>query len=590
MSARVYEFPVTLPTYTSELSSRLAQLFEGGKVPLYPYTCFVETHAKSTPRTYKMLALENRHLRVLVAPELGGRVWSIRDKRLKAPLCREGIGAELLFDNRTVKPYRVEPRNSWISAGIEYNFPVAHSHTSVEPVGSRTFEANGRAYVEVGEVERRLGLSWVVRLSLGEDDAFLTQETFLSNPGSRSAPWHFWSNCAIDGFDDTEFIYPAASIVTHGTYDDLTKWPCNLSFLKNREGMLGLFWVDHTDIYFGAFHHNLGYGVMHLADPKVVPGMKLWSFGKQGTREWAKLLGDEDRGYAEIQSGAFKTQDEVGLLKPGESKYFIEFWMGARSPEEIRHAVLPKPVLSAPPPQPLGMAHIPECQRWLTVLEAHRKNAPAALPDYDPADLDWPPTGLELEAALRWAAQQSKNYRTALGTWLTARGEYAKAMEVLLGSEDPFGKRVLGLTAWHFERDFPKARAIFESLDFTEIGYRLDHDALLAHSGDQAAREKNLAALPTDDDRVVERIADRLVAVNRPKEAVELLLGRKWLRQHERFIRTDIWRRARAALGAAQDPVPNELCEDLVPPVSSKPTPHGPLDGVLRKSPDLPKA
>lgn len=588
MAARAFPYPLTLPTYRSQLASRLAPLFEGEKAPLYPYTYFVRTEKESRPHTYQMWALENAHIRALIAPELGGRVYSLRDKRLRTPEGREGPGAELLYDNRSIKPYRIEPRNSWISAGIELNFPIAHSHTSLEPVASRAYEADGRAYVEVGETERRLGLTWLVRFSLGENDTFLTQETFLHNPTPRSCQWHFWTNAGVDGFDDTEFIYPKATVHVHGSKTERGVWPSDWKFLGDREGMLGLFWIDQTDIYFGAFQHRLGVGLMHLADPAVVQGMKMWTFGKDGTREWADLLSDDHRGYAEVQSGAFKTQEELGTFAPGEGAYFIEFWTGAASPEDYRKAVLPKPKLTAPPPQWFGMEHIPEARRWLALDIAHQRNAPSEIPEYDPAETDWPPTGMELEAALRWAAGHKKIYRTALGTWLAARGKYKDATAALEGSTDPCGMRVQGLMAWRFEKDLPKARRLFESLDLIDIGHLLDHDALLSHCGDHAARAKVLARIDADDSRTAERQAHLLVATGRPQEALDLIMKRKWWRRHERFILTDIWRRAQAALGQPQDPVPDHLGEDKVPPADQAPTPHGPLDGVLRRLPELP--
>lgn len=590
MSARAYPFSLTLPTYEAELASRLAPLFEKGKVPVYPYTQFVRTGETSRPHTYTFLALENRFLRALIAPALGGRVYSIRDKRLRAPADDQApgheLGAELLYANRVVKPYRVEPRNAWISAGIEINFPVAHSHTSVEPVAQRHYEQDGRAYAEVGETERRLGLQWLVRYSLGDDDAFLTQETFLHNPTQRPAKWQLWSNCGVDAYADSEFIYPPAKLFVHNSKDQYDRWPMNWSKVGEREGMLGLFWLDQTDVYYGIFHHSRGYGTLHLADPKVVPGMKLWTFGWEGTKRWADLLSDDHRGYAEIQSGAFKTQEEFGTMAPGQGHRYVEFWTGADSVEAIRKAELPQPKLGKHPPQWFGMEHISEAQVWLKLLDAHRRKAHSAIPAYDPAGTDWPPPGLELEQALRWAAGHKAVFRTALGTWLAARDRFADASAVLEDCGDDYGRRVRGLLAWRIERNLPKARQEFERIGIDDTGHLLDHDALLAHMGDHAAREKILGRLPSQEGRVVERVADRLVGAGRPQEAIDTLMARPWVLQHERWIRTDIWRRARAALGQDQDPVPKELAEDPVPPVSEVSTPHGPMDGVLRRVPD----
>ncbi|HTL53802.1 MAG TPA: DUF5107 domain-containing protein, partial [Planctomycetota bacterium] len=551
--------------------------------------------------TYKMWAIENDYLRAIVAPELGGHLWSLRDKRIPTPQGKHlpaavrkaqasGPGAEILFSNSAVKPYVVEPRNTYISSGIEFNFPVAHSHTSSDPVASRAYLENGRAVVEVGETERRLGTQWVIRLSLGEKDTFLTQQSFLHNPTRRPAKWHLWSNAAVDGFPDTEFIYPPGKIIVHGSKDEFAQWPMDWKAIGDREGMLGLFWLDHTEIYFGAFHPQYGHGLMHLADPKIVTGTKMWTWGGEGTKHWAELLCDDGRGMAEVQSGAFKTQEEYGLFQPGEGAEFIEFWTSARSRDDYTKAELPRPKIDLPPPKWFGNEHIPEVQRWLKVEAAMRKNAPSELPTYNPADKDWPPTGLELEAALRWAAKHNDTYRTALGTWLAAREQFDAANRVLKNSQDDQGKRLEGLMIWKAEKNAAKAVEIYNCTDFSDRSYLFEYDALLAHLGRHADREPILRKLGAYADKkwypedLIEHWAHQLVGLGQFQAAIDLLINRdKWQRWHERFVRTDIWRRARAGLGLPQDPVPEMLGEDSVPPVTQSPTPVGTLDGLLRQ-------
>ncbi|MGH7145222.1 MAG: DUF5107 domain-containing protein [Planctomycetota bacterium] len=600
MTLQVYQFPLTLPTHTAPVVTSLAPVFDRGKVPLYPYTRCTAPKAPPVPRTYTMWALENDCLRALVAPEIGGHLWSLRDKRIPTPTGKhlppavrraqaQGPGAELLFSNSSVKPYVVEPRNTYVSSGIEFNFPVAHSHTSSDPVASRAYVENGRAVVEVGETERRLGLQWVVRLSLGEHDTFLTQETFLCNPTGRAAKWHLWSNAAVDGFRDTEFVYPKAKIIVHGTKDEFARWPQDWKCIGDREGMLGLFWLDHSDIFFGAFHPAYGHGLMHLADPKIVQGVKMWTWGNKGTRRWAELLTDDGRGMAEVQSGAFKTQEDYATFQPGESARFIEFWTSARGVKDYARADLPKPKIDLPPPRWFGNEHIPEVQRWLKVQAAMRNNAPSELPPYNPADRDWPPTGLELEAALRWAAKHRPAYRTALGTWLAARQEFAAANTALRKSSDPYGRRLEGLMAWQAEKNAAKAIELYRRNRFDDHAYLLEYDALLAHLGRHRERSAILRKLGAFKkgwvpEELAERHAHQLVGLRKYQAALDVLMNRdKWSRWHERFVRTDIWRRARAALGQPQDPVPTHLGEDVVPAIDQAPTPKGPLDGMLRE-------
>ena len=78
---------------------------------LFPYTSYSDTEAAPAVRDFRMVSLENEFLRVQVAPELGGRVYSLFDKR---------IGKEILFSNPVVKPVRILPIWAFISGGMEF--------------------------------------------------------------------------------------------------------------------------------------------------------------------------------------------------------------------------------------------------------------------------------------------------------------------------------------------------------------------------------------------------------------------------------------------------------------------------------------
>jgi hypothetical protein len=86
-------------------------------------------------------------------------------------------------------------------------------------------------------------------------------------------------------------------------------------------------------------------------------------------------------------------------------------------------------------------------------------------------------------------------------------------------------------------------------------------DRLYAELGLTERREGLLAGAPSHR-LVVERRADFALATGRPAEACRLLAGTAWPREHQRYERTALWRRAQAALGAAEAPVPASLNED----------------------------
>src|SRR5262245_31014791 len=173
---------------------------------LFPYSSYGDTEAKPVPRDFRMVVLENAALRIEVAPELGGRVYSLFDKR---------IGKEILFSNPAVKPVRILPIWAFISGGIEFNFPIAHSPTSISEVGSTSGKVGDYGFVRVGEREARTGMEWVVELGLSADHPVLVQRTALRNQTSKAHPWMSWIIAAVRSTPETEFIHPPHPVLLH---------------------------------------------------------------------------------------------------------------------------------------------------------------------------------------------------------------------------------------------------------------------------------------------------------------------------------------------------------------------------------------
>ena len=100
---------------------------EVGKI--YPYWSFQQYATTPEQRPWKMVVLENEWLRVEICPEIGGKIWSIRDKK---------TGRELLYRNDVVKFREIALRGPWTSGGIEFNFGViGHAPSCSCPVDWR---------------------------------------------------------------------------------------------------------------------------------------------------------------------------------------------------------------------------------------------------------------------------------------------------------------------------------------------------------------------------------------------------------------------------------------------------------------------
>ena len=93
---------------------------------LYPYHKFVGYSHDSDPQKWKVIEMENEHIKVYVLPEVGGKVWGAIDK---------SNGEEFIYRNEVMKFRNISLRGPWTSGGIEFNFGViGHPPATTTPV------------------------------------------------------------------------------------------------------------------------------------------------------------------------------------------------------------------------------------------------------------------------------------------------------------------------------------------------------------------------------------------------------------------------------------------------------------------------
>jgi hypothetical protein len=510
---------------------------------LFPYTSYGDTEATAEPRAFRMVVLENAALRVEVAPELGGRVYSLFDKRL---------GKEILFSNPVVKPVRILPIWGFISGGIEFNFPIAHSPTSIAEVGCSTGQVGDYGFIRVGEREARSGMEWVVELGLVSDQPVLVQRTALRNQTGAAHPWMMWTICAVRSTEQTEFIHPPHRVLVHDDRVVEADWPGDgLNWDRNYRQMTALFWKPGSAPQFGAFHHDLGFGLMHLADPTRLPGKKLWTYGHGAHRAWGQATTEGGLAYCEIESGPLLDQSEKSQFAPGSEQQFTEFWMPVHSRAACDRVAMPSLILPDFPDPWLGWKH----SAWQTEWEAFRANA-GSLPS------STVPTGIDLESALRLELTRG-NPRAAepLALWLASRNRAQEALALIENASEPKHCRLAGLILAKALKDPARAIPFLEAGPLDDPVAVVELDELYAGLGLTEKRVALLAKSPPHR-LVIERRADLALVLGRPEETLQLLNSIPWPREHQRYVRTALWKKARVALGLSDVNVPESLGED----------------------------
>src|SRR5512135_3418882 len=97
---------------------------------IYPYFRFQGYSTRAVERKWKIVTLENPYIRVLVAPEIGGKILGAFEK---------SSGRAFIYFNRVVKFREIAMRGPWTSGGIEFNFgDIGHAPTTATPVDYAT--------------------------------------------------------------------------------------------------------------------------------------------------------------------------------------------------------------------------------------------------------------------------------------------------------------------------------------------------------------------------------------------------------------------------------------------------------------------
>jgi hypothetical protein len=341
--------------------------------------------------------------------------------------------------------------------------------------------------------------------------------------------------------------------------------------------MTGFFWLRPDAMAFGAYTPSLGHGLYHLADPRLAPGIKLWTYGVGAHEAWARVGSLSGESYVEIQAGPIRDQSIKEHLLPRQRRFHLEFWLPSAAPLELRALELPQPRLCPLEDLPLfGWPPREEARFWLSVITAWEKQLIQQLPGPPAIDLNWwAPSGMEqLGEALRWAVsagpvQQRGAWLFQLGAWRAARNQVEGALAALAASDDDRARALAARIRWRAQGDARAAVQCLRSIGHPAIALHpqvmVERDLALAALGPEtlAERESWLARLANcADEWLLERRAAWLIDAGRFQEARSLLEQASFQLVHQRYERTRLWRRACRALGLPEAAAPASLGED----------------------------
>lgn len=349
---KIWQESVAIPTYEVGAPEKNPmflekRVYQGSSGVVYPYPVIEKIADEAVTKSYNALYLENDYVKIMILPELGGRVQMAYDKIA----CRHFI-----YYNSVVKPALVGLTGPWISGGIEFNWPQHHRPSTFMPIDYRIEQGeDGSATVWVGERERMFHQKATAGFRLRPDSAVLEIHGKLYNPTPQPATFLWWANPAVSVDEHYQSVFPTDvnAVFDHGKRD-VSEYPIakgtyykvdysagvDISKYSNIPVPTSYMAIESKYDFVGGYENDTQAGVLHVSNHHLSPGKKQWTWGNGDFGvAWDRNLTDVDGPYIELMTGMFTdNQPDFSWMEPYEQKSFVQYFMPYRELGVVKNA------------------------------------------------------------------------------------------------------------------------------------------------------------------------------------------------------------------------------------------------------------
>lgn len=345
---RAWAEELVLPTYLPAAPDRHPmflekRVYQGSSGKVYPLPVTDRIADRPVPRAWRAVWLENDYLRVLVLPELGGRIHRMLDRM---------NGYDLIYYQPVIKPALVGLAGPWISGGIEFNWPQHHRPATFMPVAYDIEQhADGAITVWCSDHDPMARMKGMHGICLRPGRAWveLRVRAYNRTPWVQTFLW--WANVATRVHERYQsFFPPDVQYVADHARRSMTEFPLarghyygidygkrpgrnDLSFYANIPTPCSYMVLGSKGDFFGGYDAQARAGLVHWANHHIAPGKKQWTWGNSPFGyAWDRNLTDPDeqgehRPYIELMAGVYTdNQPDFSFLQPGETKAWSQYW------------------------------------------------------------------------------------------------------------------------------------------------------------------------------------------------------------------------------------------------------------------------
>ena len=371
---------VVIPTYEVGKAEKNPiflekRVYQGSSGVVYPYPVIESISDEKTDKEWLAVWLENEYLKVMILPELGGRVQMAYDKIKQR---------HFVYYNHVIKPALVGLTGPWISGGIEFNWPQHHRPTTYLPVDCDIAEnEDGSVTVWVNELERMFHQRGMAGFTLRPGCAYLEIQGRVSNRTPLPQTFLWWANPAVEVNDAYQSVFPpdVNAVFDHGKRA-VSSFPIATGTYYKMDYSAGVDISNYKNIYVptsymavnskydfeGGYENDTKGGMLHVASHHFSPGKKQWTWGNGDFgRAWDRNLTDPAplpspegdtipspfskeapsgavggasfRPYIELMAGVYtENQPDFTWLMPYEEKQFVQYFMPYRELGIVKQA------------------------------------------------------------------------------------------------------------------------------------------------------------------------------------------------------------------------------------------------------------
>ena len=358
---------VTIPTYEVGKPEKAPmflekRVYQGSSGVVYPYPVIESMSDEKVDKDYLAIWLENDYIKVMILPELGGRVQMAYDKIKER---------HFVYYNHVIKPALVGLLGPWISGGIEFNWPQHHRPSTYMPVDTCIKEnSDGSVTVWVSEMEKMFHQKGMAGFTLRPGCAYLEIKGVLYNRTDVPQTFLWWANPAVEVNDEYQSVFPpdinavfdhgkravSSFPIATGTYYKMDySAGVDISNYKNIAVPTSYMGVNSRFNFEGGYENDTQAGMLHVASHHFSPGKKQWTWGNGDFgRAWDRNLTDETtpeeaekwkvdrkgfRPYIELMAGVYtENQPDFSWLMPYEEKRFTQYFMPYRELGVVKEA------------------------------------------------------------------------------------------------------------------------------------------------------------------------------------------------------------------------------------------------------------